>query len=223
MTWHNRWTMALLLVVAQGAATAVHAQERGFLSRDTTQPPPPAAAGRPAAAHNPNVPERCRGPVSRVQDIGIEAVRTTSYNYGTAGGGGEGGRFDPTPVLSNTVTLAAGTCLNAHLSALVGSRQTYPGVASITMFQVTLTPAAGGPPRHMVGHYHTPYGIPAPAVAIEAERDVDMFAANFYQPIGSGPGTLPPGTYRVDVWWAGGPVGGGGAIAAAFVLKLYSR
>jgi hypothetical protein len=26
---------------------------------------------------------------------------------------------------------------------------------------------------------------------------------------------------RVDVWWAGGPVGGGGAIGAAFVLKLY--
>jgi hypothetical protein len=62
--------------------------------------------------------------------------------------------------LSTTVALVQGTCLNAHFSAMVGSRQTYgTGVASLTMFQVTLTPAAGGAPQHMVGHYETPYGV----------------------------------------------------------------
>ena len=63
----------------------------------------------------------------------------------------------------------------------------------------------------------------SPAVALEAERDVDEFAANFFQRIGNDKanGDVPPGVYRVDVWWAGGPVGGGGAIGAAFVLKLY--
>jgi hypothetical protein len=91
------------------------------------------------------------------------------------------------------------------------------------MFQVTLTPAAGGAPQHMVGHYETPYGLYGPAVAIEAERDVDTFGSNFFQRIGYQYGDVPPGTYRVDVWWSGGPVGGGGAIGAAFVLKLYQR
>ena len=41
------------------------------------------------------------------------------------------------------------------------------------------------------------------------------------QGIGTQPGQIPAGAYRVDVWWAGGPVGGGGAIGAAFTLKLY--
>jgi hypothetical protein len=50
-----------------------------------------------------------------------------------------------------------------------------------------------------------------------------MFAANFFQRVGTAPGDIPPGAYRVDVWWSGGPVGGGGAIGAAFVLKLYLR
>jgi hypothetical protein len=40
-------------------------------------------------------------------------------------------------------------------------------------------------------------------------------------PVGTGTGQVPPGSYRVDVWWSGGPVGGGGAIGADFVLKLY--
>ena len=91
------------------------------------------------------------------------------------------------------------------------------------MFQVTLTPATGAAPQHMFGHYETPYGTYGPAVAIEAERDVDQFSANFFQSVGFLQGDVPPGTYRVDVWWAGGPVGGGGAIGGAFVLKLYHR
>jgi len=114
------------------------------------------------------------------------------------------------------VELASGTCLDAHFSALVGSRQMY-GVAGITMFQVTLTRMTGGAPRHMVGHYDWPYGMYGPATAIEAEGDVDQFSANYFQRVGTAPGDVPAGAYRVDVWWAGGPVG------ADFVLKLYLR
>jgi hypothetical protein len=123
-------------------------------------------------------------------------------------------------VLSTKVELREG-CLNAHFSAIVGSAQTY-GTSPITMFQVTLTPAvAGGVPQHMYGHYETPYGIYGPAVAIEAETDVDTFGSNFFQRIGDKEGEVPPGVYYVDVWWSGGPAGAGGAIGAAFVLKLY--
>lgn len=171
---------------------------------------------------HPAGPQSCRGPVKLVQDIGFEGVRTTGWNWSVVGGGGEGGRYDPTPLLTTNVTLTQGTCLNAHLSALVGSRQTYgAGVSAITLFQVTLTPLGGVAAQHMYGHYETPYGVYAPAVAVEAERDVDHFGANFFTRVGTAPGDVPPGTYRVNVWWAGGPIGGGGAIGAAFVLKLY--
>jgi len=165
------------------------------------------------AAHTP-----CKGrQTQQVQDIAFEGVKTTVWNYAVAGGGGEGGRFDKVPVLSTNVTLRSG-CLNAHFSAMVGS-QIY-GVSNMTLFQVTLTPPGGGP-LHMVGHYETPYGVAAPAVASTAEYDVDMLAANFYAPVGTGTGQFPPGNYRVDVWWSGGPTAPGGAIGAAFVLKLY--
>jgi hypothetical protein len=60
-------------------------------------------------------------------------------------------------------------------------------------------------------------------VFTEAERDVDGFAANFFQHVGDDPGDMRAGVYRVDVWWSGGPVGGGGAIGADFVLKLYQQ
>lgn len=230
---HNGWAWKAVVALLAVQATATQAaaqdrppamQERGFLSRDSARGPAPAAPGAPqqAQAHNPNTPYDCRGPISRVQDVAFEGVKSTSFNWSNTGGGGESGRFDRTPVLSTRVTLEAGTCLDAHLSALVGSRQMY-GVASITLFQVTLTRLPGGPPRHMVGHFEWPYGTFGPAVAIEAERDVDHFAANFFQRVGTGLGTVPPGNYQVDVWWAGGPVGGGGAIAADFVLKLYLR
>ncbi len=76
---------------------------------------------------------------------------------------------------------------------------------------------------HMVGHYERPYGQYGPAVAMEAERDVDMISANFFQRVGDMPGEVPGGQYRVDVWWSGGPVSGGGALAMDFVLKLYQR
>jgi hypothetical protein len=200
------------------SAVALHAQERGMFSRElAAQDKKKGPAG---AKHSQTKPAECRGPIALVTDVGFEGLKTTSANYGVPAGGGEGGRFDKTPVLSTRVELREG-CLNAHFSALVGSRQTY-GVSAITMFQVTLTPTGGGP-QHMYGHYETPYGVPSPAVALEAERDVDELAANFFQRIGKDKanGDVPPGVYRVDVWWAGGPVGGGGAIGAAFVLKLY--
>lgn len=163
---------------------------------------------------------RCTGPIKLVTDVGFEGLKFTSANYFASPGGGEGGGFDKTPVLSAKVRLNEKDCLDAHLSAIVGSRQTY-GVAPITLFQVTLTPENGGP-RHMVGHYERPYGSSnGPAVALEAERDVDMYASNFFQKVGKGRHEVPPGTYRVDVWWSGNGIGG--AIGAAFVLKLYHR
>jgi hypothetical protein len=200
-------TLAPLALLASLLATpAAHAQDFGnfFSEREVSK----GLAG----IHPP-----CKGKVRQVQDIVFEGVKTTGWNFAMVGGGGEGGRFDPLPVLSTKVNLTAG-CLNAHLSALVGSK--LYGVSNMTLFQVTLTPA-GGAPMHMAGHYETPYGMPAPAIALTAEYDVDMLAGNFYQGIGTSAGLIPPGAYRVDVWWAGGPVGGGGAIGAAFTLKLY--
>ena len=166
----------------------------------------------------PGVHPMCHGKVKQVQDITNEGVKTTAWNYAAGGGGGEGGHFDPVPVLSTKVNLTQG-CLNAHFSALVGSK--LYGVSNMTLFQVALTPSGGGLPIHMAGHYETPYGIPSPAVALTAEDDVDMLGANFYQGIGQGTGLIPPGPYRVDVFWAGGPTAAGGAIGAAFTLKLY--
>jgi hypothetical protein len=202
------------LIAALGVARRGNAQDTTpFLSLDSSK-----------VAHNPTQVYTCKGPVSLAVDTAYEGVKTTGFNWSSTLGGGESGRFDPTPVLSTSVTLAQGVCLDAHFSAIVGSRQTYgPGVASITMFQVTLTNVLTGVVQHMVGHYDTPYGLYGPAVAIEAERDVDTFGSNFFQRVGTQPGDVPPGNYRVDVWWSGGPVGGGGAIGADFVLKLYLR
>ena len=210
------------------------AQERPAFSKEAVEAAKRAAAqqaAKPGAPAPAPVPAPlvlgCRGPVSHVLDTAFEGVKFTSAVYGTSPGGGEGRQFDPTPVLSTRVTLAAGDCLDAHVSAIVGSRQTY-GVSNLAVFQVTLTrippPGPAGTPRHMVGHYDTPWGVlpPSPAVALEAERDVDMYASNFFQRVGTGPHEVPPGLYRVDVWWAGGP-NPGGAIGAAFVLKLYLR
>jgi hypothetical protein len=178
-----------------------------------------AAAPIPAPA--PEILE-CTGPVSRSLDVAFEGLKFTPADYFTLPGGGEGGGFDKTPVLTTKVRLVEGVCLNAHFSSIVGGEPTY-GVAPLALFQVSLTPAvAGGMPRHMVGHYENPYGgTNGPAIAIEAEKDVDMIAGNFFQRVGSGPHELPPGDYYVDVWWAGN--GPGGALAMDFVLKLYFR
>lgn len=198
--------LACLLAAVDGAT----AQERSFM----VEPKGEAAA--------PPVLSGCAGPITKVMDIGYEGVKTTTAVYGTNPGGGEGGQFDKAPVLTTKVQLAANSCLNAHLSAIAGSKQTY-GHSPLTLFQVTLT-KPGNPPKAIFGHYRTPYGHNSPAVALEAERDVDMFAANFFQRVGTGPNDVPPGAYVVDVWWAGAPQPApGGAIAAAFILKLYMR
>jgi len=209
-----------LLLVASGASAQI---STSFFAPEST--PLKAHPGlQTDVAHNSTIQQACRGPIALVGDAGYEGVKTTAFNWSSTLGGGDSGRFDPNPVLKTTVTLKDGTCLNAHFSAMVGSRQTYGlGVASITMFQVSLTPVIGGPAQHMVGHYDTPYGVYGPAVAIEAERDVDTFGSNFFQRVGFGPDDVPPGTYIVNVWWSGGPIGGGGAIGAAFVLKLYQQ
>jgi len=205
--------VALVAVAVMITAMPLVAQAKGILVPE----------GNSAANfHDPTQPEGCRGLISLVQDIGFEGVKTTAHNFSSATGGGESKRFDKTPVLSTKVELREG-CLNAHFSAVTGSAQMY-GTSPITFYQVTLTPTDGSSgPRHMYGHYETPYGIYGPAVFIEAEGDVDEIGANFFQRIGDGPTDVKPGIYYVDVWWAGGPAGAGGAIGAAFVLKLYQQ
>jgi len=206
---------SLLILVVFSISVVASAQEGGFLAR-----PKPGAQPAPRGAFNHKGVQECRGPIARVQDTGDETWKTTKANFNVPAGGGEGGRFDKTPVLSTRIKVEAG-CVDAHFSAIVGGR--IYGSAPTTVFQVTLTPAAGGAPRHMVGHYETPYGQNAPAIGIGAEPDVDMVSANFFQRIGTAPGDLPPGTYVVDVWWAGAGAPTGGAAGAAFVLKLYLR
>jgi|GEM_PF-1354696 len=217
--------LAVVLIVPS-AASVVNAQspaaETQFSGGMLSEPKSAAQARMSAAGHNPAIAYRCNGRVSQKTDVAFEGVKRTAANWSNPGnGGGETGRFDKTPVLTTRVVLRAG-CLNAHLSAMVGSRRTYgPAISAITMFQVTLTPPGAANHRHMIGHFDRPYGIYGPAVALEAENDVDMYASNFFQPIGAGPTNVPPGVYTVDVWWAGGPIGNGGAIGAAFVLSLY--
>ena len=225
------WIFSLVaLILLLSVANSANAQERRFYSIDPKKIEPNKEAEPTRDAAGRLLPPKdysCTGAISRVIDVGFEGIKITSAVYGSTPGGGEGAQFDKVPVLSTRVSLTQGACLNAHLSAIVGSKQTYGNflpVSSLTLFQVTLTPLGIllGAPRHMYGHYETPYGHASPAVASEAERDVDMLAANFFQRVGSGPHDVPPGIYRVDVWWAGAPPGApGGAIGAAFVLKLY--
>lgn len=227
---HHRLVVAVLgcMTLVLSTSTRASAQDQAAFPKEAVEAAKRAAGqqpGRPAAAAPAPAAAAaavlgCRGPISQVVDVGFEGLRFTPAVYGSNPGGGQGGQFDKTPVLTTKVTLADGVCLDAHVSAIVGSAQAY-GVSRLTLFQVTLTPANGGP-RHMVGHYETPYGKPSPAVALEPERDVDMYSSNFFQRVGKGAHEVPPGNYQVDVWWAGGP-NPGGAIGAAFVLKLYLR
>jgi hypothetical protein len=217
---HNKLVISVLslvaLIVLLSTTKSVSAQERPMFSKEDVE-----ASRR--ANQAPNLVLSCSGPITRVIDVGYEGLRTTPAVFGSNPGGGEGGQFDKTPVLSTRVTLTKGTCLNAHLSAIVGSK--LYGASPLALFQVTLTRVmAGATPQHMVGHYETPYGKASPAIGMEAESDVDMLGSNFFQKVGTGPHEVPPGIYRVDVWWAGAPPGSsGGAVGFAFVLKLYLR
>jgi hypothetical protein len=211
------------LAVLLGAASGAGAQTSAPSFFGTKSPQEIAAGGAPNVPHPAGV-LNCKGRITSVVDVANEAFLFTPFNFNPANGGGEGGCFDPTPVLSTTVTIPQGaTCLNAHFSAIVGSQQTYgPALAPLAVFQVTVTPLPVGAPQHLIGHFETPYNIPCPAIGIEAETDVDTFGSNFFQRVGTLPGDVPPGNYRVDVWWAGAPpFGAGGAFAGAFVLKLY--
>jgi len=219
---HNRrfvWFISLVaLILLPGMASVVNAQDRPIFSREDVERARTGA--EKGTAPGPQL--GCTGPITRVMDLADENVRFTAADFLANPGGGEGGGFDKTPLLSTKVTLAAGMCLDAHLSAIVAKRRT----ANMTMFQVSLTflPLTTPPmlpPRHMVGHFERPFGIASPAVFMEAESVADMFAANFFQKVGTGPHEVRPGTYRVDVWWSG--EGPGGAVGAAFVLKLYLR
>jgi len=166
------------------------------------------------------VPAPCTGRVRLVDDVTYEGVQTNNWNYGNAGGLAG---FAPVPALSKKVTLTAG-CLNAHLSAMVGSAQTY-GRSRITLFQVRVTPLSPlGAPVVMDGHYPSCFAF-GPCVALSAEYDVDMLGANFYKTVGTAPGQVPPGPALVEVLWTGGPafLGSAGALGAAFVLKMYHQ
>ncbi|HEX4860633.1 MAG TPA: hypothetical protein VFV07_05315 [Rhizomicrobium sp.] len=192
------------LAASLGVCGGANAQEQSFFAKG------PAA---PVIA-----PYTCKGPVNLVVDVADENLHTTTAVFGTTPGGGEGKQFDKTPVLTTKVTLRDGQCLDAHLTAIVGGPNFY-GKSSLALFQVALTGPVG--PVHMYGHYETPYGISSPAVALGAEPDVDMLGANFIQHVGTGTHDVPPGNYTVKVYWAGAP-NAGGAIGAAFVLKLYA-
>lgn len=194
-------SLTALLAVCGGA----NAQQNSFFQKGAPKAPVIA-------------PYKCKGPVNLVTDVGDENLHTTSAVFGTSPGGGEGKQFDPRPILSTNVTLQNGQCLDAHLSAMMGGPNFY-GASSLALFQVTLSGPV--PLQHMYGHYETPYGFASPAIALGAEPDVDMLGANFIQHVGTGTHDVPPGNYKVNVWWAGAP-GAGGAIGAAFILKLYS-
>lgn len=203
--------IASLLIGAAALALAgtAPAEAKTFLNGDITTDP---------FVYN------CASTVTNIVDVGDEGQHVTAAVFGTTPGGGEGKQFDKTPVLSTKVALTDGACLDAHLSVLVGGSAFY-GTSSMAMFQVTLTNlTTGAGPFHMFGHYENPYGFASPAVALGAEPDVDNMGANFFEHVGTGKHDIPPGTYQVDVWWAGSPIGpGAGATGAAFVLKLYTR
>jgi hypothetical protein len=201
-------TFSILLIGAAAAALSGQAQAKSFLIGTTPVP----------FVYN------CTSSVQTIVDVGDEGQHTTKAVYGSTPGGGEGGQFDKTPILSTRVTLTDGACLDAHFSAEMGGQDLY-GTSQMAMFQVTLTNLqTGAGPVHMFGHYETPYGIASPAVALGPEPDVDEIGANFFQHVGTGRHDVPAGVYRVDVWWAGSPFTGptSAATGSAFVLKLYT-
>lgn len=210
---YRKHALLMACVIAAAASSAARAQSPTFL----------VVNGAPSNSSSNTL--SCSGTNGHAIDIAYEGLQATGAQFGASPGGGEGGQFDPRPLLSTKVKLAKGACLNAHFSATATYGPLYFNRAPMTLFQVTLTPAGGGNPRHMVGHYETPYGIASPAVPIQAESDAEMISANFFQKVGTGTHELPPGTYRVDLWWAGAPPPAPGvptgAIGADFVLKLY--
>ncbi len=213
-------SIALACALAAGGAEGAPAK-RGFLSQPLTlKGAKPPKAGFKAEEQV----FRCEGAVSQVIDIGDESLRTTKAVFGTSPGGGIGGQFDPNPLLDFFVDIPPGACLDAHFSGLIGSGALYGG-SPLALFEVTVQAASPVflPGTALIGHFLTPFGIPSPAVGLEAERDIDEIGANFFIRAGDGPREIKPGKNRVIVWWAGGPAPNGGAVGSAFVLKLYVR
>lgn len=122
------------LIITAGMSSVVMAQDRRVFSGENEADAKKARPEATAAAQTRQL--TCRGPIRQVTDIADENTRFTPANFFTMPGGGEGGGFDKTPLLTTRVSLRAG-CLNAHLDAIVGG-QLY-GIAGLTMFQVTLT------------------------------------------------------------------------------------
>jgi len=144
MKKHGRVLSLIGLTVVMPLLAAAGERAQELQDQFYARPQGDQTRGSLAAPH-PFGPIRCRGPVNQVSDLAFEGVKVTGWNWAMMGGGGEGGRYDPLPVLSTTVNLTEG-CLNAHFSAIVGSRQTYgAGISALTMFQVALTPAGGAP------------------------------------------------------------------------------
>jgi len=89
--------ISVVLIVFLAVASGAHAQLASQFF----------AAPQAKIAH-PGGVLTCKGPVKLVTDVAFEGFKTTAWNWSVLGGGGEGGRFDPTPALSTTVTLTAG-------------------------------------------------------------------------------------------------------------------
>src|SRR5262249_14287672 len=143
------------LACVLAAVDNASAQERSFFVVPKGDAPTPAPAPSPGGQVPPApVASECVGPITKVMDIGYDGVKTTAAVYGTNPGGGEGGQFDKTPVLSTKVELGENTCLNAHLSAIVGSKQPY-APSPLRLFRFTWR-RPPNPPKPFFGHYQTP-------------------------------------------------------------------
>src|SRR5437016_1562796 len=108
----KRTVHSFLVLVLFSISLGAGAQEGGFFVR------PKAGAKAPIAAKglfNHQGVQSCSGPIAMVQDVGDETWKMTAANFNSPAGGGEGGRFDKTPVLSTKVKLGPG-CIDAHFS-----------------------------------------------------------------------------------------------------------
>jgi hypothetical protein len=80
-------------------AVSAAAQEGGFFSR-------PREGVKDLEFRHREL-QSCRGPINRVLDVAGESWKSTRANCNVPAGGGEGGRFDKTPVLSTKITVRA--------------------------------------------------------------------------------------------------------------------
>lgn len=145
----------------------------------------------------------CDGAAGRTKSVAAFGHSTpSSYNTPLDGVG----HFDPTPLLSTTVTTTQPGCLVASFSAVARPLDNH------AVFQVRLD---GAP---MIGHIPGFVGVATPVVVDPEETDQNnlrMVAANVFA-------RVTPGTHRVDVLYSG-CCGGGGANVDSAVLVLHYR